>query len=224
MKYSKATKIKLGIFLFALLIAASTVYYSNSIVSQLRKDNREVVSIYASVIAKTINEETDANLGFVFDEIIKKVKFPIIYSDSQNTPLYSKNLANAQSLDGLKEILISMDRINDPIPIKYFDAQANQTFVLGFLHYGDSILIQKLQWLPFIEIAIVSIFILVGFLGFNSITDNEKRQLLVSMSRETAHQLSTPISALLGWVERIKSHPDQATFCSEGNVIRHNST
>ena len=80
MKYSKATKIKLGIFLFALLIAASTVYYSNSIVSQLRKDNREVVSIYASVIAKTINEETDANLGFVFDEIIKKVKFPIIYS------------------------------------------------------------------------------------------------------------------------------------------------
>ena len=215
MKYSKATKIKLGIFLFALLIAASTVYYSNSIVSQLRKDNREVVSIYASVIAKTINEETDANLGFVFDEIIKKVKFPIIYSDSQNTPLYSKNLANPQSLDGLKEILNSMDRINDPIPIKYFDAQANQAFVLGFLHYGDSILIQKLQWLPFIEIAIVSIFILVGFLGFNSITDNEKRQLLVSMSRETAHQLSTPISALLGWVERIKSHPDQATFAAK---------
>ena len=211
MKYSKATKIKLGIFLFALLIATSTVYYSNSLVSQLRQDNREVVSIYASIIAKTINEETDANLGFVFDEIIKKVKFPIIYSDSQNTPLYSKNLANALSLDELNEIQISMDQINDPIPIKFFDAQANQSFVLGFLHYGDSILIQKLQWLPFIEIAIVSIFILVGFLGFNSITDNEKRQLLVSMSRETAHQLSTPISALLGWVERIKSHPDQAS-------------
>ena len=74
MKYSKATKIKLGIFLFALLIATSTVYYSNSLVSQLRQDNREVVSIYASIIAKTINEETDANLGFVFDEIIKKVE------------------------------------------------------------------------------------------------------------------------------------------------------
>ena len=93
---------------------------------------------------------------------------------------------------------------------------------MGFLHYGDSTLIQKPQWLPFIEIAIVPIFILVGFLGFNSITDNEKRQLLVSMSRETAHQLSTPISALLD-AERIKSHPDQATLVRI-NVIRHNST
>ena len=67
-----------------------------------------------------------------------------------------------------------MDRINDPIPIKYFDAQANQTFVLGFLHYGDSTLIQKLQWLPFIEIAIVSIFILVGFLDSTQLLTMKK--------------------------------------------------
>ena len=117
-----------------------------------------------------------------------------------------------QDLDR-KEILglvKSMDQNNDPIPINYFDANSDQTILLGYLHYGDSILIQKLRWLPLLEIFMVAIFIFIGFLGFNSIRENEKRQIWVGMARETAHQLSTPISALIGWVERIKSHPNDA--------------
>ena len=103
-----------------------------------------------------------------------------------------------------------MDQNNDPKPINYFDAKSDQTILLGYLHYGDSILIQKLRWLPLLEIFMVAIFIFIGFLGFNSIRENEKRQIWVGMARETAHQLSTPISALIGWVERIKSHPNDA--------------
>ena len=117
-----------------------------------------------------------------------------------------------QDLDQ-KEILDlvkSMDQNNDPIPINYFDAKSDQTILLGYLHYGDSILIQKLRWLPLLEIFMVAIFIFIGFLGFNSIRENEKRQIWVGMARETAHQLSTPISALNGWMERIKSHPNDA--------------
>ena len=208
--YTAGTKIKIGLLFFGLALVAGTIFYSNSIVIQLREDNRQIVTVYSRIIAKTINEENDANLGFVFDEIIKKVQFPIIYTDGSNIPLYYRNLD--QDLDQ-KEILglvKSMDQNNDPIPINYFDANSDQTILLGYLHYGDSILIQKLRWLPLLEIFMVAIFIFIGFLGFNSIRENEKRQIWVGMARETAHQLSTPISALIGWVERIKSHPNDA--------------
>ena len=208
--YTTGTKIKIGLLFFGLALVAGTIFYSNSIVVQLREDNRQIVTVYSRIIAKTINEENDANLGFVFDEIIKKVQFPIIYTDASNIPLYFRNLD--QDLDQ-KEILglvKSMDQNNDPIPINYFDTNSDQTILLGYLHYGDSILIQKLRWLPLLEIFMVAIFIFIGFLGFNSIRENEKRQIWVGMARETAHQLSTPISALIGWVERIKSHPNDA--------------
>ena len=76
------------------------------------------------------------------------------------------------------------------------------------MHYGDSSLIRKLKWLPFLEISIGTIFIIVGFIGFNSIRNNEKRNIWVGMARETAHQLGTPVSALMGWVDRIKNHPN----------------
>ena len=208
--YTAGTKIKIGLLFFGLALVAGTIFYSNSIVVQLREDNRQIVTVYSRIIAKTINEENDANLGFVFDEIIKKVQFPIIYTDGSNIPLYFRNLD--QDLDQ-KEILglvKSMDQNNDPIPINYFDTNSDQVILLGYLHYGDSILIQKLRWLPLLEIFMVAIFIFIGFLGFNSIRENEKRQIWVGMARETAHQLSTPISALIGWVERIKSHPNDA--------------
>ena len=80
---------------------------------------------------------------------------------------------------------------------------------MGYLHYGDSNLIQRIRWLPFIEISVVALFIFVGFIGFNSIKNNEKRNIWVGMARETAHQLGTPVSALMGWLDRIKNHPNE---------------
>jgi len=208
--YTAGTKIKIGLLFFALALVTGTIFYSNSIVAQLREDNRQIVTVYSRIIAKTINEESDANLGFVFDEIIKKVQFPIIYTDGSNSPLYYRNLDQGLDKKEILDLVKSMDRDNDPIPINYFDTKSSQTILLGYLHFGDSILIQKLQWLPLLEIFMVAIFIFIGFLGFNSIRENEKRQIWVGMARETAHQLSTPISALIGWVERIKSHPGEA--------------
>jgi signal transduction histidine kinase len=98
-----------------------------------------------------------------------------------------------------------MDRLNQPIPLIY----NNITF--GFLHYGDSHLIQKLQWWTYIELGAIGIFIFLGFFGFTFIRNNEKRHIWVGMARETAHQLGTPVSALMGWVDWLKEHPDKTS-------------
>ena len=147
-------------------------------------------------------------MNFVFDEIIKKIQFPIIYSDIENNPIYYKNI-DVESLDELIKPIQSMDLQNKPIPISFNDSVVEEDILLGYLHYGDSNLIQRIRWLPFIQISVVGLFIFVGFIGFNSIKNNEKRNIWVGMARETAHQLGTPVSALMGWLDRIKNHPNE---------------
>ena len=214
-RYTGSTTIKTVLLFFGLILMAGTIFYSNSIVAQLREDNRQIVTVYSRIIANTVNEESDANLGFVFDEIIKKVQFPIIYTDKLNNPLYSRNIDQDKNKDELLNHIKSMNKSNKPIAIEYYNAESKSTILLGYLHFGDSILVQRLEWLPYLEIIIVLMFILVGFLGFNSIRENEKRQIWVGMARETAHQLGTPISALIGWIDRIDSHPKDSQYIAK---------
>ena len=214
-RYTGSTTIKIVLLFFGLILMAGTIFYSNSIVAQLREDNRQIVTVYSRIIANTVNEESDANLGFVFDEIIKKVQFPIIYTDKLNNPLYSRNIDQDKNKDELLNHIKSMNKSNKPIAIEYYNAESKSTILLGYLHFGDSILVKRLEWLPYLEIIIVLMFILVGFLGFNSIRENEKRQIWVGMARETAHQLGTPISALIGWIDRIDSHPEDSQYIAK---------
>jgi len=213
--YRNSVNIKLGLFFVGLILVIGLLAYSNSIVNRLRNDNREIVKLYSEIIAKTVNEDSDTNLSFVFDEIIKKVQFPIIYSDPESKPIYARNLSERLTSEELQKSLASMDQQNDPIPIVYMDRDSNESIILGYLHYGDSDLIRKLQWLPYLEIGVVALFIFIGFIAFNSIRNSEKRNIWVGMARETAHQLGTPVSALMGWVDRLRTHPEEST-----NVVK----
>ncbi len=208
--YRNSSNIKLALIAVGFILIIGLLAYSNSIVNQLRDDNREIVKVYSEIIAKTVNEESDANLSFVFDEIIKKVQFPIIYSDAEQNPVYSRNLGGSISPEALRKPMAAMDRQNEPIPIAFNDPASVEPILLGYLHYGDSDLIRKLQWLPYLEIGAVALFIFVGFIGFNAIRNSEKRNIWVGMAKETAHQLGTPVSALMGWVDRIKMHPEES--------------
>ena len=208
--YRNSSNIKLALISVGFILIIGLLAYSNSIVNQLRDDNREIVKVYSEIIAKTVNEESDANLSFVFDEIIKKVQFPIIYSDAEQNPVYSRNLGGSISPEALQKPMAAMDLQNEPIPIAFNDPASVEPILLGYLHYGDSDLIRKLQWLPYLEIGAVALFIFVGFIGFNAIRNSEKRNIWVGMAKETAHQLGTPVSALMGWVDRIKMHPEES--------------
>ena len=176
--------------------------------NELREDNREIVKLYAEIIAKTVSDESDANLNFVFDEIIKKVQFPIIYSSVDNKPIYSKNIIGDQAIQELIKMQQTMDRQNEPIALRFSNPNTSESIIIGYLHYGDSKQIQRLMWLPYLEIGAVALFILLGFTGFTIIRNSEKRNIWVGMARETAHQLGTPISALMGWIEWLKTRPE----------------
>lgn len=209
--YKQSSNIKGGLFLLGIVLVATLLMYSQSIVNKLRDDNREIVQLYAEIIAASVSDESDANLTFVFDEIISKVSFPIIYADSDHIPIYSKNLPQELAENELKAYQKTMSLQNNPIPLEFKNPETREMINIGFLYFGDSDLIKRLQWLPYLEIGAVGLFIILGFVGFTMIRNNEKRYIWVGMARETAHQLGTPVSAMLGWLEMMRSDPAQVS-------------
>ena len=201
-----SSNIKAALFLLGFILVIFLFTYTQGIVNELRKDNGEIVKLYAEIIAQTISDENDTNLDFVFDEIIQKAQFPIIYSNNKKDPVYSKNINTDKS--NLRKIQSTMDEQNEAIPLKYANPLTNEIILIGYLHYGDSSQIEKLKWLPFIEIGAITLFILLGFISFSIIRNSEKRNIWVGMARETAHQLGTPISSLMGWLEWMKNKPN----------------
>ena len=177
-------------------------------VDHLRNENRKIVQIYAEIIAEAVMSDSDENLDFIFDKIITQIQFPIIHSDKNGIPQSWKNVpVNWKNKTDIKQNQDIMDQFNPPIELVYTIPNSNIKQNLGFLHFGDSILINRLQWMPYIEIAGICLFIFFGVLGFAYIRKTEMNNIWTGMAKETAHQLGTPVSALIGWIERLKTHP-----------------
>jgi len=203
--YRHIGNIKGGIFLIGVFLVIGLFSYTRYLSSELREDNREVVKLYAEIIAETVKDDSNTNIDFIFENIIKKVKFPIIQSGRNKNPQLWTNLPeNIDSDSDRLKLILSMDKINKPIPL-VFDDKINGPITFGYLHYGDSRLIQKIQIWTYIELLSIGIFILFGFIGFSFIRNSEKQHIWVGLSRETAHQLGTPVSALLGWLDYLKN-------------------
>ena len=203
--YRHIGNIKGGIFLIGIILVIGLFSYTSHLSSQLREDNRQVVKLYAEIIAATVKDDSNTNIDFVFDNIIKKVKFPIIQSDRNKDPQLWTNLpSDISSMRDRRKLLESMDKINNPIPLVFSD-KVSDPITFGYLHYGDSKLIQKIQIWTYIELVSIGVFIFFGFFGFSFIRNSEKQHIWIGLSRETAHQLGTPVSALLGWLDHLKN-------------------
>ena len=205
--YRQVGNIKGGIFLVGICLTIGIFTYTNYLSRELREDNRAVVKIYAEIIANAVNDESDSNIDFIFENVIKKVKFPIIQSDRNNIPNMWTNLPkNISTSVQIADMLKSMDDINEPIPL-IFESQDQEPIIFGFLHYGDSYLIQKIKIWTYIELLSIAVFVFIGFFGFSFIRNNEKQHIWIGLSKETAHQLGTPVSALMGWFDYLKNKP-----------------
>jgi hypothetical protein len=195
------------LFVVGLLIISGFLWYTQQVVNILKEKSTEDLQFRIKVFQDNINNpESDHDVGFFFNEVIKKADYPIIYTDTQGNPQSWVNistkldstvfLTKKDSLDlfGYLEIIKSQ---NEPISIAY-----NQT-VLGYYYYGFPPEIDKIKSLPFFAIIVAIIFILFGYLGFTYIKKSEQRNIWVGMAKETAHQLGTPLTSLSGWLELI---------------------
>ncbi|HEY7728619.1 MAG TPA: HAMP domain-containing sensor histidine kinase, partial [Candidatus Eisenbacteria bacterium] len=171
----------------------------------------------------------DPGVRAVFQDVVRNITFPIVLTDPAGVPRAWKNIgipphAVADSvLDRaaqmsvappavrrIQEIAKRLDRHASPVPI----VRLHSPGVLGFVHYGEPPLVTQLRWIPYLEFLVIALLLLFGFVGFRSLMAGEQRSLWAGMAKETAHQLGTPISSLLGWTallrERLAEGVDRA--------------
>ena len=209
--YRHTGNIKASLFILGVILVIGLLAYTQKLVAELRNDNREIVRLYAGLIANVVQDDNDLNLDYIFENIIQKVKFPLIQTDTDHFPQMWKNLPeNIKTEKEIIKFMRTIDKDNQPIPLNYKDDNVGE-ITFGYLHYGDSRIVHKLKIWSYIEIIAIGLFIFLGFIGFSFIRNNEKKHIWVGMARETAHQLGTPVSALLGWIDWLKNHPEKSS-------------
>jgi signal transduction histidine kinase len=192
------------LFLAAIIVIISVLGYTQYLVSELRESTRRSLAQKISAYSLLISSDDPELIGVALDQI-QAVEFPIIVTDAAGHPKLWKNIGispddtSAAAHEAILELVKVMDEQgNPPLPIRV----GNQ---VDSFHYGDSLVIRQLRWLPWVEIAIAALFIFIGYSGFQTIRRSEESMVWAGLAKETAHQLGTPITSLMGWLELLRS-------------------
>ena len=203
---------KLALLFGIIILALVYVFYTQYVINRLKEDSKRVVTAYARLWSLVASEATTgAEIDLIFDEVIRKSNFPIIVTSADGQPQAWRGISIAwddttvQAKLKLRELIRKMDKDKAPIPIYYGEEKK----VINFLHYRDSELISQLRIMPYLELGLLVVVIGIGFMSFRNMQRSEKRYIWVGMARETAHQLGTPLSSLLGWIELLKTGSGQ---------------
>ncbi|OFY56600.1 MAG: hypothetical protein A2X22_09090 [Bacteroidetes bacterium GWF2_49_14] len=216
--YTRKQRWKFFLVAGALVIGIATTWYTNGMVKKLEREEQIKIETWAEAQRQLTIVEPEQN-GDYFDFLMEIVKnnntIPVLTVDQEGNKLTSRNLVIYDSLnqliDGARNLnnlslksqkyldrqLAKMKAQHDPIEINQGDSKY-------YLYYKDSYILTRIQFYPFVQLGIVFIFIILAYFAFSSTRRAEQNQVWVGMSKETAHQLGTPISSLMAWVELLK--------------------
>ncbi len=204
------TNFKIVLVVLAIAIVLGVLFYTQTIVEKLQEREHLTADRYTKAIEYIVTDASQSgDYTFAFS-IIENIDFPILMTDADSVPVSIQNIAVDSASLSPEQIRALLDekreefaKINPPIVVTY-----NDTMVLNYVYYDESDLVKELRALPYIEILVATMFILIGYIGFSYIKRSEQANIWVGMSKETAHQLGTPLSSLLGWLELLRVHRD----------------
>jgi len=195
----RRTLAKYIFILIAIAIATSFLIVSNQMATEMAKEERQKIELWAEA-TRLIAVDSEDEMGLTWKIISGNETIPVILFDEENNIFRSHNIeiSGNDTIAYLKKKIASFRKINAPILIETPD-------FTQYVYYGDSSTLQSLQYFPFIQIGVLTVFVIVSFLALLSTKNAEQNKVWVGLSKETAHQLGTPISSMLAWVEYLKN-------------------
>jgi len=207
-KLSNRSNLLLKLYFGAVSIILITAFlvFSNILSKNIQKEVKIVPDLYSKFIGLPADVNLEAFLfQYFMTEIFPNIEYPIILTDSLNTPFSWENI-EIEKVDFVKledkqqkqlYKLIKKYKARDAvIPLK-FNMESDK--VLSYVYYGESTAMQMLRAMPYIEFAVVMVFFAFGIFGLIRIKKNEENMIWVGLAKETAHQFGTPLSSLMGW-------------------------
>lgn len=214
--YDRKRRWKFILLAFAITIAGASLWYTTYLVKNISKAERTRAEVWATTtrIIIAMPDVNDEYITIIYS-IRDSLTVPAIIADSAG------NISNYRGLDTaktnfkletnkkydpkyFKDELTKMKAQHEPIIIP-LDSRSGEKL---FVYYKDSLLLTQLRVFPYIQLTVIAIFLLVAYTVFSSSRRTEQDQVWVGLAKETAHQLGTPISSLMAWVELLKSKFD----------------
>jgi K+-sensing histidine kinase KdpD len=209
--YKQKRRWKLILFFFALLITGGSLWYTHYLVKNISKAEHTRAEVWAkstSNIAALSNLDDDY-VTFIYG-IRDSLAVPAIVADQNDSIIYYRGLDSTKTNIRTEE---SKKKKYDPA---YFKDQLremkmqHQPIILEgkkrwYVYYKDSLLLTQLRIFPYVQLSVIAIFLIISYSVFSSSRRSEQNLVWVGMAKETAHQLGTPISSLMAWVELLKS-------------------
>lgn len=204
-------QVKIFLVVAAVFIAVASLVVSHFLTRDLEKEERNKMEVWAEAM-RTLNkadENTDLNL--VLKVINENNTIPVIVMDSQGRVQTFRNLnvSGRNYNDSLKNAAMIGNRLKDAgqtIKISLDDSVRNDYIDVC---YDDSLMLKRLETYPFVQLGVVLIFVVIAIFALLTSKRAEQNKVWVGLSKETAHQLGTPISSLMAWIEILKeNYPD----------------
>jgi two-component sensor histidine kinase len=209
--------LKVYIIIGSILLVSIALYYNSTLIKRMRLQSEDTTQLFSKFVAIGLKEVEDADRQNFIREVQDAINLPFVLTDVDGRPLVWNEIGIPQLKDEehyrildfdpdrpedplLKEVLKyvnEFDRVNDPIKVE------SDKFRL-LIHYGHSKLSRELAVAPYVQLGVMVAFVLFGFLGFRALKQNEQRSIWVGMAKETAHQLGTPLSSIMGWLNMIR--------------------
>lgn len=186
------------LYLMAIIIVFGSINYTNNLVSQLSKEESKRVELWADAL-KLLRETKNTNFILVSKILENNETIPIILTDGENNIIDYRNIDTPKkNIDKfLKNKLIEIQSKNKAIEISLVEGK-------NYIYYTESKLLERLAIYPYIQLSLIIFFLIIAYQAYSYSKKSEQNRLWVGMSKETAHQLGTPLSSLMAWLEILK--------------------
>ncbi|MBE9584506.1 HAMP domain-containing histidine kinase [Mucilaginibacter sp. JRF] len=229
--YQQKRRWKYLLLAFAVVIASGSLLYTNYLVKNIAQSERTRAQVWALSMRQIFLSDDNDFLNYVF-AVRDSLTVPALVVDDKGEFKYKKGLDSTKTFIKLeaeenkniqydtayfRSELNYMKEQHDPIRLEVFGSQ-------WLVYYKDSALLTQLKFFPYVQLSVIAIFLLTAYTAFSSSRKSEQNQVWVGLAKETAHQLGTPISSLMAWIELIKdkfnAENDQLIAEMENDVKR----
>ena len=215
--YDTRQKIKTIFLLISVILVGGFLYVSNKLVHDLSIEERNKMEIWADATRAVASEDVDMDMGLILKIIQSNTSIPVIIADESDVIKQTLNIKVPQDNPDkfLEKKLQDFKKGSNIIEI-YLDKNTKQ-----YLYYDDSILLKRLSYYPHVQLGVMILFVLIAYLALMSSKKAEQNKVWVGLSKETAHQLGTPISSLMAWMDLLELNGvDKGLLADMGKDIK----
>lgn len=210
-------RVKIFLVLAAVIIAVASLVVSHLLIRDLAKEEHNKMAVWAEAMRTLNNADENTDINLVLKVINGNNTIPVIVLDSNGDVQAYRNIdlktckTEADSVQRVEELGKEMLLERQVIRITLNEDADSVTRSDDYINvcYADSVMLRRLASYPYIQLGVVMIFVVIAIFALLTSKRAEQNKVWVGLSKETAHQLGTPISSLMAWTEILKeTHPD----------------